>query len=150
MSLQRRTSLVRKKPLRAKTELCRSSPLEDLRRGSRSKRSGVSPATAAQRRRVADRACIVCARQPCHPAHLIDRSLAPSSGDVTEIVVPLCPHCHREYDDGRLDLSPYLEPRWRDAVAAAVGTVGLFRALRRITKRDWMPVDSEYDHGEEV
>jgi hypothetical protein len=84
---------------------------------------------------------MVCARLPCEPAHLIDRSLAPGWGDDPRIVVPLCAEHHRLYDEEDLDLSPYLEPRYREAVAAAVLAVGLFSALRRITGKRWSPVE---------
>lgn len=64
------------------------------------------------------------------------------------MVVPLCPACHRDFDDGDLDLLPYLEPHWREQVARAVEAVGLMAALKRITKRrDWRPVEREYDTG---
>jgi hypothetical protein len=42
---------------------------------------------------------------------------------------------HRAYDRGRLDLVPYLEPRFRDQIAHAVGHVGLVGALRRRSGR---------------
>lgn len=142
MSLQRRT------PLRAKTELSRSTPLTrgaGPQRKSAPKRSrGISPATRAQRAAVEGRACVVCAAHPCHPAHLIDRSLAPSAGDDVLAVVPLCPVHHWEYDDGPLDLLPYLEVggAWREQISWAVQTVGLMSALKRITKRrEWRPVE---------
>jgi hypothetical protein len=114
------------------------------KRSSVPKRSkAISPATPAQRERVREKACIVCATHPCDPVHLIDRSLAPSMGDVTRMVIPLCRLCHLDYDDGDLDLSPYLEPYWRDAEASAVEAVGLFRALKRITKSTWIIVPTE-------
>jgi hypothetical protein len=106
-------------------------------------RASISPATPAQRERVKDRACIVCAAHPCDPAHLIDRSLAPGGGDATVMVVPLCRSCHRDYDEGSLDLLSYLEPHWRDAVAVAVEEIGLLRTLKRITKSTWIAVPSE-------
>lgn len=139
MSLQRRT------PLRAKTELGRSTPLgadgRPIRKRALKRSRGISPATPAQRAAVEGRACIVCASHPCDPAHVIDRSMAPSAGDDPRATVPLCRRCHELYDDGSLDLSPYLEPHWRSAVAWAVEAVGLFRAVRRITKRSWAPVE---------
>jgi hypothetical protein len=105
----------------------------------------ISPATAAQRARVKDRACIVYDPAGCwcdgpiQPAHLIDRSLAPAAGDHPLAVVPLCARHHALYDDHKLDLSPYLEPHWRDSVAWAVEAVGLFGALKRITGINWTP-----------
>lgn len=137
----RRKPLERRTPLKAHTELKRGGELK--RSAPKSRRGAISPATPAQRARVKDRACIVCAAHPCQPAHLIDRSLAPEAGDRVVIVVPLCPPCHYEYDEGSLDLSPYLEPHWRDSVAAAVEAVGLLRALKRITKATWTVVPSE-------
>lgn len=53
----------------------------------------------------------------------------------------MCWACHREYDDGDLDLSSFLEPHWRVELAWAVEAVGLFMALRRITGRRWTPVE---------
>ncbi len=137
----RRSGLERRTPLKAKSGLKRSSELK--RTALRPSKGGISPATPDQRERVKDRACIVCAAHPCDPAHLIDRSLAPGSGDSSAMVVPLCRPCHRAYDDGDLDLTPYVEPHWRDAVACAVEAVGLIGALRRISKRQWTVVPSE-------
>jgi hypothetical protein len=39
---------------------------------------------------------------------------------------------HRAYDTRRLELLPYLEPRWRDEVAHAVQRLGLIGAVRRL------------------
>lgn len=135
------------------SELRRVTPLargeKPLKRTAPKKRSGaISPATPAQRAAIEGRACIVCAGYPCSPSHLIDRSLAPAFGDDPRITVPLCDaRCHREYDEGFLDLSPYLEPHWRESVAAAVEAVGLLAALRRITNKRWTPVEAEYEQG---
>jgi hypothetical protein len=101
--------------------------------------------TEEQKERVRDRACIVCAehRGDCHPAHVIDRGVVSVEvADDVRAVVPLCFRCHRDYDTGGLDLSPYLEPSWRDAVAWAVEAVGLFRALSRITGKRWAPIEA--------
>jgi hypothetical protein len=100
---------------------------------------GVSPASMEQRRKVKGRACIVCRRGGnCHPAHLVDRSLG--GDDDPRAVVPLCPDDHRAYDEGDLDLLPYLEPHFREEVAYAVELVGLMKALRRITNDRWVAV----------
>lgn len=106
-------------------------------------RRAVSPATPSQRAKVRDRACIVCDAHPCDPAHLVPRGLAPSAGDDPRAVIPLCRVHHRAYDEETLDLSPYLEPRWREEVAWAVEAVGLFVALRRITNRRWVPAGDQ-------
>lgn len=133
----------RSSELQRKTPLRRGSP---LKAGTTSpRRRAISPATPAQRARVKDQACIVydpafcsCAG-PIQPAHLIDRSLAPAAGDHPLAVVPLCARHHGLYDDHKLDLSPYLEPMWRESIAWAVEAVGLFSALKRITGCDWVP-----------
>lgn len=147
--LHRRTEL-------ARTELSRSSTL-NLGRGStlervtplrpatvtRLKRTPLGHCTPAQKERVRDLACIVCAGHAghCHPAHVIDSGSLPAdcANDV-RAVVPLCAVCHDAYDHHGLDLSPHLEPRWRDSLEWAVGAVGLFTALRRITNKRWQPI----------
>jgi hypothetical protein len=90
-----------------------------------------------QQEAVRDKACIVCTASPCDPAHLIDKSLATDLGD-PRAVVPLCRRCHRAYDEGGLDLLPYLEPRWRVELAFAVERVGLLSTLQRVTNdKSW-------------
>jgi hypothetical protein len=39
-----------------------------------------------------------------------------------------------------LDLSPHLEPHYREEIAWAVEAVGMFNALKRITGQKWMPI----------
>lgn len=101
------------------------------------RRRPVSPASPGQRAKIHGRACIVCAQGPCHPAHVIDRSLG--GGDDPLAVVPLCPTHHREYDDGFLSLLEHLEPHHRDELAHAVQTFGLLRTLERVTNQRWAP-----------
>jgi hypothetical protein len=93
----------------------------------------VSP---AQRAAVRGRACVVCKTSPCHPAHIIDRSLADDQ-DNPLAVIPLCPAHHRDFDENALDLLPYLEPHWRDHLAFAVARHGLLATLKRVTNNDW-------------
>jgi hypothetical protein len=118
-----------------RSELKRRTALE--RKPSTLKRGPVSPASSGQRAKVRDRACIVCATGPCHPAHLVDRSLG--GDDDPRAVVPLCFWHHREYDDGTLSLLEHLEPRFREELAYAVELVGLLGALRRVTNTHWVP-----------
>jgi hypothetical protein len=126
---------VKRSPLRsdpAKTADWQRRSRKPLKRSAPKKRSrGVSPASPAQREKIKDRACIVCRSTHVHPAHLIDRSIG--GDDDARAVVPLCPNCHRQYDEGTLDLLPYLEPHWRDEAAYAVQLIGLSRAYRRIS-----------------
>ena len=138
--LGRRSPLARKTPLARASELARTTQLERSSTPAL-RRTPLGHATPEQRQMVAGRACIVCGERPCDPAHLIDRAIAGSFGDDPRIVVALCRRDHDAYDDGDLDLSPYLEPRYREQVAVAVEAVGLFRALRRITGRRWVVSD---------
>ena len=75
--------------------------------------------------------CAVCGAEGVDPAHLCDRSLG--GCDNPRCVVPLCRRDHRAYDEGKLDLLPYLEPRYRVELAHAVMHLGLARAYQRIT-----------------
>ena len=97
----------------------------------------MSPASAAQRAKVAGRKCLVCGRVPCDPAHLVARSVG--GCDEADCVVPMCRPCHRAFDDGRLDLLPHLEPRYRAEIAHAVLHVSLVALLRRLTGERWAP-----------
>jgi 5-methylcytosine-specific restriction endonuclease McrA len=75
--------------------------------------------------------CRVCRRPDPEAAHIIPRSqVSPPHGEHPDNIVPLCRGCHRGYDQGRLDLLPYLT---RGEQAKAVELHGLIGALRRIT-----------------
>lgn len=88
-------------------------------------------------------ACIVCWRSPTDRAHLIDRSLAPDKHSDPARVVYLCREHHVEYDDHRLDLLPYLEPRHRHELARCVEVFGLLGTLERVTGQTWSPALEE-------
>lgn len=94
----------------------------------------VSPASREQRTKARE-GCRVhgAACGNSTPAHVVDRSLG--GCNEPECVVPLCIEAHRAYDEGTLDLSPYLS---NAEAAHAVAHLGLFRALRRITNRRWV------------
>ena len=119
----KRSSLRRSASPRSRKPLRRTKPLV----------TGPSlVASEAQRAAVSGCVCLVCgADRRIDPAHLIPRSLGGCADRLC--VVPLCRRCHRAYDQGRLDLLPYLEPGWRAQLAHAVGHVGLIGALRRIS-----------------
>lgn len=78
--------------------------------------------------------CRVCDRRATDPAHIIPRSRVSASasgpGEDARNIVPLCRLCHTAFDEGTLDLLPYLR---RDEQAYAVELVGLFEAYRRTT-----------------
>ncbi|HZL17761.1 MAG TPA: hypothetical protein VFG23_08450 [Polyangia bacterium] len=138
----------RSAPLRRKTPLAQPGDRQRANGIGTPRRRAVSPATPAQRAKVkASDRCAAEGSAGCggplalQPAHLIDRSLTTVGQDDPRAVVPLCARHHRMYDDERLDLSPYLEPMYREEIAFAVERVGLFPALRRITNLHWRPVD---------
>lgn len=97
----------------------------------------MSPASEAQRAKVADRPCLACGRRPVDPAHLVPRSLG--GCDHPDCVVPLCRRCHRAFDERRLDLLVHLEPRLRAELAHAVGHLSLIALLERLTGERWAP-----------
>ena len=113
--------------------------------GNRARANGVGvpkrrgfEASPAQRIKCAELSCCVCGGYPCDPMHLIPRGMTTIGQDDPRAVVPGCREHHRAYDEESLDLSPYLEPRYREEVAFAVERVGLFQALRRITNLRWL------------
>ena len=65
-----------------------------------------TPASKAQRAKVADRASIVSAQGPCDPCHLVPRNHG--GCDHEDCVFPLTRQEHRAFDDGTLDVLPYL------------------------------------------
>lgn len=98
--MKRHGPLSRKSPLRARATLDRSS---ELFRSTAPKRTNGFAASPEQREKVKGRVCLNCAGgPPCDPAHLTSRG----AGGCThpDCVVPLCRVCHREFDEGRLDL----------------------------------------------
>lgn len=127
-------------PLRRKAVLVgavmkspRSVP-RDLPRPAPRKARPVSPASPAQRRKVAGKACVHCGQSPCDPAHVIPRGMLTAGQDDPRAVVALCRQsCHRRYDSGDLDLLPALEAHARDELAFAVLRFGLVGTLRRVT-----------------
>lgn len=97
-------------------------------------------ASKAQRAKCRFAMCCACGKPNCQPAHLIDRSLG--GCDHPDCVIPLCggpQGCHRRYDEGTLDLSPYLEPGYRQELAHGLLHVGLHRLVRRVTNSRSLP-----------
>ena len=104
------------------------------RTASTSKRRPISPASTAQREKVAERACVVCRTPHCDPAHLIPRGMLSEGQDDPRAVIPLCRAHHDEYDHaGTLDLLPYLEPWGREELAYAVERFGLRATYQQVT-----------------
>lgn len=94
----KQTPLKRRTPLRSSTTLKRSV--------SKRQRKPISPASPEQRAKVQARGSIVSGHEPCDPAHLWPRGLG--GCDSPLCVIPLTRAEHRAFDDGQLDVLPYL------------------------------------------
>jgi hypothetical protein len=110
---------------------------------ARPKRTPISPASRTQRIKVARAECIVCGQDSTQttidPAHVVPRSLCATGADHPDAVVPLCRVDHSAYDENRLDLLPFMEPRYRDELAYAVKQVGLSRTFQIVTgQKTWL------------
>lgn len=99
----------------------------------RRRSDGISPASKAQREKIAGVPCVCCHVSPCDPAHVIPRSMLTDRQDDPRAVIPLCrSYCHRAYDEGRLDLVPH-ERRFPVEMGFAVERFGLVATYRRVT-----------------
>jgi hypothetical protein len=87
------------------------------RRPSSSRRRPISKASPEQRRKVKELGfCVVSGFEatqhgPIDPAHIVPRSQGGCDSELC--VIPLRRYLHRQFDDGTLDLLPYLHP-YRD------------------------------------
>jgi hypothetical protein len=117
-----------------RTELKARTPLKASRKPV--KRRPISPASAEQRAKVRGVACRNCGAHGVHPAHVVDRSIG--GCDDPLCVLPLCPGCHRAYDEYRLDILPLLD--WVEQGHAA-GHIGLVGAIERTTNAYWSAVE---------
>jgi hypothetical protein len=136
--LRRRRGLRRRARLERRTTLRRLTPL---------RRTAVSPASEAQRAKVAGQGCLVCGKRPVDPAHLVPRSLG--GCDHPDCVIPLDRCCHRAYDRGELDLLAQLEPRFRAELAHALRHLPLIAVLRRVTGMRWVPASANITETDE-
>jgi hypothetical protein len=129
---------IEKPAKREKSPSCLSRKSQMERRPSKLKHTPLGHTTDEQKLRVADKVCIVCGKwlNACDPAHVVPGGhpkMSDVAADDVRAVVPLCRHDHNRFDDGENDLTPYLEPAWRDAQEWAAGAVGLASALRSIS-----------------
>ena len=147
----KRTELERRTPLGAGAKsAARGSTFasrgDGLKRTSSPKRTGFTPASDMQRRHVAGRVSIVSGEGPCDPAHLTRRS--DGGCDDPLCVVPLTREEHRAFDDGRLDLLPYLIAQRMGAhVAHAVEHANgdVLSVAQRLTGVRWTPEREDTD-----
>ncbi len=101
----------------------------------------ISTCTPAQRAKVKDTGCIVTGdRESVTPAHVIAKGFTTVGQDDPLAVVGLRGDLHRLYDDGELDLLPWLERTGKAELAFAVYRVGLMTTLRRVSNSRWEPV----------
>lgn len=126
--MRRSGRLKRRRRLRRRARLERRKPL---------RRAPVSPASPAQRAKVAGQGCLVCGARPVDPAHLVPRALG--GCDEPDCVAPLCRAHHRAYDRGELNLLPHLEPTRRCELAHGLLHLGLVGLLRRVSGTRWYP-----------
>jgi len=103
-------------------------------------RTGFTPASSAQRAKVKGRGSIVSAKSPCDPAHLVPRSHG--GCDHPDCVIALTRAEHRAFDDGRLDILPYLiaQGAWVE-LAHMIGAhhADPISMLQRLTGERWAP-----------
>lgn len=113
----------------------------ELKRGKPLKQGRGFAASRAQRDKVEWAGeCVFCGAVPTanttlDPAHLCPRGRG--GCDHSLCVVPLCrtsygTGCHGDFDAGKIDLLPVLEPRYRDEVAHCVEHMGLENARVRL------------------
>ena len=137
---------MKRRPLHPASPPQRRTPLarlELVRSAAGSHGGSFAVASAAQRRKVTGRPCLVCGgRDGIDPTHIAPRSRG--GCEHPDCVVALCRfRCHRAFDDGRLDLLPYLEPCYRPELAHALGHLGLIELLERLTAERWAPARRE-------
>lgn len=118
-----------------------------VNRGRRSsatgmKRGTISPASPEQREAVRDRLCVHCgAPGGCDPAHLTSR--AQGGCDDPLCVVALCRTCHRDFDEGNIDLSPILAlPEFAAERSHMASHLSLPQCLHRLSGVRWAPVEA--------
>jgi hypothetical protein len=104
------------------------------------RRRAISTCTPAQRLKVRETGCIISGdRESVTPAHVIPRGVTTVGQNDLLAVVGLRGDLHRLYDDGELDLLPWLERACKPELAFAVMRVGLMSTLRRVTNHRWSP-----------
>lgn len=84
-----------------------------------------------------ENSCRVCGRMPADAAHLAPRSrVKPGPAEDPRNCLPLCRSCHRDFDERRLDVLPYLTPEEQSYVVLLLGLVS---ALELLTGERWEP-----------
>jgi len=136
-------------PLKRSTKPLPRTPLR--RAKPKPRQRSVSPASPEQREKVRDDAVsVVSGLEGCDPAHIIPRSLG--GCDDALCVVPLTRTEHRAYDQGVLNLLPYLVGTHVAELQHALGHVdgALLRLVHVVTGERHVPASLSRDYGERV
>jgi hypothetical protein len=105
-----------------------------------SRRSGFTPASTSQREAIHTRGSVVSGKGPCDFAHLTPRALG-GCGDPL-CGVPLTRDEHRAFDDGKLDIQPFLIANgYWDEIAHMIGAhhMSPIAVVQRLTGERWAP-----------
>lgn len=137
-----------KGPSLKRTPLNRSSELR--RKSAPKKAKAISPASKEQRKKVLVEPCVVTGFEAIEsyvvdPAHLCPRSHG--GCDDPLCVVPLLRTLHRDFDDGKLDLLPYLVGKRTAELQHALGHYDgdLLSLLHRLTGQRFSPANDGGD-----
>lgn len=140
--MKRSTPLTRRTPLRTDVDKTREWQQRSRTKTARKpQRPSFTPASDAQRDKVRGAVSIVSGETPCDPAHLWPRGLG--GCDDPLCVVALTRLEHRAFDDGALDVLPYLIARglWAElAHMVGVHHVDPLAMLQRLTGERYVPV----------
>lgn len=124
------------KPEKAPSRLSRKAPME--RKPSKLKRGPVGHASPEQRAKAKTQGCRITAYHyqdaQVDPAHVTPRGIG--GCDHEDCVIGLRRDLHGSYDEGNLDILPYLT---LEEQAHAVSHLGILGALKRTTGETYVP-----------
>jgi hypothetical protein len=116
------------------------------RRPSKLKRTPLGHTSREQKRKIkregARVAHLLTVPISVDPAHITPRALG--GCDHEDCVIGLPRTLHRQYDDGKLDILPFLS---LEEQAHAVAHLGILGALRRTTGEDYVPRPDDHADG---
>lgn len=130
--LKRRTELKRGDSQLKRTQMKRKPPT------ARVKRPSFTPASPVQREKIRDEQCIVCGEPATDPMHLAPRSHG--GCEHQHCVLPGCRSCHRAFDDGDLDLTPFVHGRRIELAHMQTHYDTPIALLQRLSGRKWQVV----------
>jgi len=120
-----------------RTELSRGTGLK--RKPSTLKRTPLGHASKAQKEKVLREGLRIAPvdgwpTEAIDAAHICPRAIG--GCDSEDCIIPLTRHQHRLYDEGKLDILPYLS---RAEQSHVVGHLGILSALKRTTGETYVP-----------